>query len=300
MENNSDNIENYVVVIKPNQKFEIFSDLKNSYKDIFYTNNDTFYSILTKFTHTIKFNLTKQYKIYQPDCLISKIILDDFPINQQYIMRGCGANLATAQVINNKPIFNIDNEKPSNMLSGIINASITENDKNIDDRNKYLNISKIDDFGFLTNKYLENNYNVKLLGLYYKDNVWIKDVKNYSIYPYETCLNYLRDITSSLWFTCNWGFKISLKLNGLIYGPFTSKFDNKYKMHSIKFNFDGWNDIIDGKQNKYVSDEINKKSINLSQIENISVILIDGEKEIYLYQYAYKIYYIDGCFEMFA
>jgi hypothetical protein len=38
MKNDSDNIENYVVVIKPNQKFEIVSDSKNKhYKDVFYT-----------------------------------------------------------------------------------------------------------------------------------------------------------------------------------------------------------------------------------------------------------------------
>lgn len=300
MKNDYDNIENYVVVIKPNQKFSIVSDSKNKhYKDVFYTDKKSYYSILTNFNYIIEFKLTKQYKIYLSNCLISKIILDDFPITQQYIMRANGSNLATAKLINNKPTFNIDSEKRSNMLSTFVNIAKSSNENDIDDRDKYLNIGRLVNFGFLTNKKIENRYNIKLTGLYFNDNKWIKDTKNYLIFPYEYDLCRLIGLTKELYFYSDNPFEIGLRIEGVFYGPFLSKkIQNCFKNY-IKFNFDGWHNIINGKQNEYVSDEINKKSINLCKLNNISIILIAGNKKLNLYHYSYKIYDMNYCSKIF-
>ena len=300
MKNNSDNIENYVVVIKPNQKFEIVSDSKNkNYKDIFYTDKQSYYSILTNSDYVIEFNLTKQYQIYQTNSLITKIILDDFPIDQQYIMCANGSNLATAKIINNKLTFNIDSEKRSNILSTFVNLAKSSNEKDIDEREKYLNIGRLDDFGFLTNKKLENRYNVKLTGLYFNDNKWVTDTKNYVIFPYEYKLNFLIGLTKELYFYSDTAFEIGLRIDGVFYGPFLSKkIQNCFKNY-IKFNFDGWNNIINGKQNEYVSDEINRRSINMCKVNNMSVVLLTGSKNLNLYHYVYKMYDMEYCSKIF-
>ena len=300
MKNDTDNIENYVVVIKPNQKFEIVFDSKNkNYKDIFYTDKQSYYSILTNFDYVIEFNLTKEYKIYQTNCLISKIILDDFPIDQQYIMRGNGSDLATAKINNNKITFNIDSEKRSNMLSTFVNLVKSSNENDIDERDKYLNIGSLVDFGFLTNKKLVNRYNIKLTGLYFNDNKWIEDTKNYLIFPYEYNLGHLIGVTKELFFYCDNAFEIGLRIEGVFYGPFSSnKIQNCFKNY-IKFNFDGWNNIVNGKQNEYISGEINRKSINLCRLNNFSVILLSGSNKLNLYHYVYKIYDINFCSKIF-
>jgi len=300
MKNYSDNIENYVVVIKPNQKFEIVYDSKDKhYKDVFYTDKKSYYSILTNIIYIIEFNFTKQYKIYLTNCLISKIILDDFPITQQYIMCANGSNLATANLINNKPTFNIDSKKRSNMLSTFVNLAKSPNENDIDDRDKYLNIGQLVNFGFLTNKKLGDIYNIKLTGLYFNDNKWIKDTKNYLIFPYEHDLGRLIGLTKELYFYSDNAFEIGLRIEGIFYGPFFSKkTQNRFKNY-IKFNFDGWNDIVNGKQNEYVSDEINRKSINLCKLNNFSVIQIAGSQKINLYHYVYKTYDINYCSKIF-
>ena len=249
MKTDSDNIETYVVVIKPNKQFEIVSDSKNRcYKDVFYTDKNKYYSILTKFDYIIEFNLKKQYQIYQTNSLITKIILDDFPI---------------------------------------------------DEREKYLNRGQLDDFGFLTNKKLENRHNVKLTGLYFNDNKWVTDTKNYGIFPYEYKLNFLIGLTKELYFYSDNAFEIGLRIDGVFYGPFLSKkLQNCFKNY-IKFNFDGWNNIINGKQNEYVSDEINIRSINLCKVNNMSVVRIAGSKNLNLYHYVYKMYDMDYCSKIF-
>ena len=292
MKTDFDSIKNCVVVIKPNRKFEIVSNSENKhYKDIFYTDTKSYYSILTKVEDTIIFNLTKRYKICQTNCLISTIILEDVPMNQQYIMRGNGHNLSTAKLINNKPTFKIDSEKRSNMLSTFINLAKSSDEFEIDDCYKYLNIGRICNFGFLTNKQLENKHNIKLTGLYYKDNKWSEDTKNYLIFPYETNLSPI-GLTREFIFYGENVFEICLRINGMVYGPFKS---NK---NCIKFNFDGW--CADGKHNKYVSNKINEKVINLNIIDNFSVILISGCKKLSFNKYVYKIYDIETCSNLFV
>jgi hypothetical protein len=300
MKHDSDNIENYAVIIKPNKKFEIIYDSKNRhYKDVFSTDKKSYYSILTKFDYVVEFNLTKQYKIHQTNCLISKIILDDFPITQQYTMCGNGIDFATAQLINNKPTFNIDSKKRSTILSTFINLATSPNEHDIDERDKYLNIGRLVNFGFLTNENLENRYNVKLTGLFFYANKWIKNTENYVIFPYENDLNFLIGLTKELYFYSDDAFEIGLRIEGVFYGPFLSnKIQNSFENY-IKFTFDGWNNIVNGKQNEYVSDEINRKSVNLCKLNNISVILIDGSKKLNLYHYSYKMYDMEYCSKMF-
>lgn len=302
MKNDSDNIENCVVVIKPNQNFSIDPDSKiRHHEEIFYTDKKSYYSILTNYSHSIEFNLKKQCKIYQPNCLISKIILDDFPITQQYIMRGCGINLATARLINNKPTFIINSKKRSNMLTSLVNVAKSENENDISERDKYLNIGRIYEFGFLSNKKLENRHNVKLSGLYLSDNKWIKDTKNYLTFPYEYELKYLmKGLVKELYFHSKDAFEIGLRIEGKIYGPFSSEKTQNCFKNFIKFNFDGWDNVINGKQNKYVSNEINRKSINFNLLNNFSVILMAGSKQLNLYHYAYVTYDINWCSKKFS
>lgn len=261
---------NNVVVIKPHQNYDVIfdSNLKTT-NEIIDFSKDGFYTVLEhSLPNEMIFDGTNRYKINM-DGLISKITLNGFPNTGSYILRGCGNNLTTAKYINGELVFDF-NKNRSNMLSNIIDVVIGKNEEGVQNRDKYLRTGRLNDLEILATIPLIKNYTITMEGLFYLNNEWKHGIKEYIIYPKEKQLN-LEHLVKEMDFYGNDEFKLCLRINDNLYGPFNSKQHDIFKNY-IKIKFDGWNDVIVGIQNEYVCENINKKVINCSRLNNISVV----------------------------
>ena len=297
--NDSNQISNNVVVIKPHQKFDIvFDSSDRSINEVIDTTQQGSYSVLMRSNNEIELDFTKstnKYKLHI-DGLIKKIILKNFPNKGSYFLICNGFNLATAQLINEELTFDLNKQNRSNKLSEFIKIAIGENEEDIEDRNSYLRTGRIDFFEILATEPLTDPCLVKLEGLFYNENKWEKGICEYQVYPNEKEL-YLQHLVKELDFYGNESFEMSLRIEGKLYGPFVSKPHNTFN-HLIKFKFSGWEDIVKGVQNNYLSNDLNKQVINCSRLDNISV--VSTVKQLQFANYTYKIYNLEWCTKTFA
>jgi hypothetical protein len=161
----------------------------------------------------------------------------------------------------------------------IKNSQIEEN---IVNRNNYLRTGKIF-CDILTPEPLKESYLLELEGLFYNENKWEKRIIEYKIYPNEEVLHSYHKL-KELDFYGDTSFEISLRIKGQLYGPFLSKPHNKFN-NLIKFKFSGWEDIYNDIKNKYLSTDNNKKVINLSIEEDITIISSIGNLNCAKYSY---------------
>jgi hypothetical protein len=289
---NSDLLSNNVVVIKPHQQFDIISDSVKTSNELFNMCNNT-YSVLLRNEKDVCLNTSHIYKIHC-DMLINKIVLHDFPNSGDYYLRANGYNLATAKLIDGQLIFDLNKPK-SNKLTEIINSTMTDNDKNVPNRNNYLNTSRIDCLEILATVPLVKEHKLSINGLInYNDDLFHKCV-NYTIYPNEVELNFQHIVKEIDFYNKN-KFEIRLRINGLIYGPFESS-SSKYFGEFVKFKFENWASIFNGIENEYLSESINNNSINCSRIDNFSIIANTNLRCAY---YTYSTFDSSFCVNTFA
>ena len=277
-----DSFSNKVVVLQPHLNSKIVSNTR-TISDIIDTSKQGFYSILTNpelnKCNTLEFKISKKYKICGTG-LIKKITLIDFPTGQ-YFLRANGWNIATASYDNDQYVFNIDNPKKSKQMSQTIKLSM-KND-NIDD-NDYLNIGNLDNFEILATVPLTEKKIIKLEGLFYKKindiEQLVHDKIDYEIYPKEQSLTIYNPVKELLFFhKCYKEYKLSIRLNGYLYGPYNSS------NGIIRIGFEGFDKIINGSQNDFLSDEHNKTTLNCSIIDYIGVVSDIDELSVIDYSY---------------
>jgi hypothetical protein len=297
-QNDSNQISGNVVVIKPHQKSDIvFDSCERSINEIIDTTHKGSYSVLMRSDNDTELDFTKstnKYKIHA-DGLINKIILENFPNKGSYFLRTNGFNVAAAKLIDGKLTFDLNKQNRSNKLSEMIKLSVGENEGHIEDRDSYLNTGRIDCFEILATEPLTDPCLLKLEGLFYDENKWEKCIRKYQVYPNEKDLD-LNHLVKELDFYGNESFEMSLRIGGVLYGPFVSKPNNMFH-NLIKFKFSGWEDILIGVQNRYLSNDLNKQVINCSRLNNISV--VSNVKQLHFVNYTYKTFDFEWCAKKF-
>lgn len=298
-ENDSNQISGNVVVIKPHQKSDIvFNSSERSLNELIDVTHQGAYTVLMRDTRAIELDFTKSANTYKLHIkgLINKIILKNFPNKGTYFLRGLGFNLATAKLINGELTFDLNKQNISNKLSEIIKLTIEENDKDVDNRCNYLRTDRIDSFEILATEPLTAPCLVEFEGLFYHGYKWEKGMYEYQVYPNEKdlCLNQL---VKELDFYGNESFEMFLRIEGKLYGPFVSKPRSIFH-HLIKFKFSGWEDIVKGTRNDYLSNDLNKQVINCGLLSNTSV--VSSAKHLYCAVYVYKTYDRELCLQTFA
>lgn len=213
----------------------------------------------------IDYDLLIKYIKFEATGYINKILLLDFPKTCDYILMLNGQDTTIANYNNNTRTyeFTLDNIIPANY-----------------DFNKLYSSNII----FKPKTILHNKHHIRLSGKFKQDNMWIDGYYDTKIYPYNQLNVPINNPTHSLDIRSNSDHgNIILLINGFKYGTFKST----TKMMRLKFYDENLQTV--GIQNKYLPDEINKTTINMSNIKSLQLIRLNCEI-IELYQNYYNIY----------
>lgn len=224
---------------------------------------------------------------------INKILLLDFPKTCNYKLVLNGQDITIANYNNDIAMYQFTFDKNKDGAFICNNIPCFEFSQNtvgtfvdIDDK-IYLNFDKIDSSKIILipKIKLRNKHHIRLSGKFKQNNVWIEGFYDTVIYaPYNNLSVFINNPTDSLDIKSNSDHgNIILLMNGYKYGTFKSS----TKMMRIKFYDENLQTI--GRQNEYLSDEINKTTINMSKIDSLRLIQSNC-KIIELYQNYYNIY----------
>ena len=256
-----------------------------------FANTTDTYAVLVKDDVTNKLTQNNRINIVS-NGLINKISLLDFPIGQ-YILSINGQNCATAKYDNNNNcyIFDLANNT-SNILNIYKEVAVAANEPKIDNRQDYLNLSRIDVAQIITpsNLKLKNMHTIKLHGYFNKNditdplnNIWSETTQIIKIYPDVTYRLNLNHPTESIDIKTDSDIgTIILQIDDTHYS-----FSSSSKMQRIKFN--NPQKLYFGEQNNHLTEEINENVINLSRVNNLLLCLLDC-KLAHIYQNYYDIY----------
>lgn len=284
-----------------------------------YCQTDDTYSVLTQG------KLTEQIPDYNENIIpkktrihiylndkISKIVLNDFPIGQ-YILCINGHNVTTAKREGSNYIFDFNFKVSKNKRTKLLKNGIISDDDYFkllksatigdDSDNDYFNFACIDQVRILCNVGFKYNTTkeITLHGYFDGD---VLSTKTVYVYPNEgnNLHMHLSYPTESLdfYFDMNrtkHNAKLMLFINGEEYEIIDV--DNSLPFQRIKLKY--LKEKYLGKQNKHLTDEINKNTLNLSKIDDISVVTtntkINSITQNYYKTFAYPsrcILFVDG------
>lgn len=264
-----------LIILHPNKHHKVLHNVPpRTTKDIIDTSSTDSYAVLTAIPEwtekwvDVKCQYSKIYNI-NGEGLIRKITLIDFPVKGTYFLRANGYNLATASLIDGILTFEIDKPERSKMMSMIVEKALGKHEESVKDRKKYLNINRIDNFEILATVALESHHIIKLEGLFYKEyegeHLWIPNVIDYDIYPTEQKLYWNHPVKEVI-FSMGVNMHLLFRINADLYGPFETT------NGILRIGFEGFEKLHLGLQNKYLSEENNRTTLNFTKIYNISVI----------------------------
>lgn len=280
-----------VVVIKPHQDVEIRSKTPQTSlgpEDIFKAHvlqgpdeppNMKLYTILERSTITTepRDRTLTHYDIKSQSGLIRKIHLVDFPPGQ-YFLQIHFMNAATAKLENGQYTFHIDAENRSNTLENYVKMACFPNDRDsVPDRDKYINIGRIDHIRILSPQPFEKEMKLRFEGLFLdKNDNWVySDKVEYTIYPNETDLICRKRMVRRMIITSKKDENIYIRIAGRIYGPIPVHSNGQI------IDFEGF-DIIQSIETKYMPDP--KKCIPFNRIREVGIIASD-ELDIVILSY---------------
>lgn len=280
-----------VVVIKPHQDLEIRSKTPLTSEDIFKTNAPELsggintYTVLERNSITVKPDPeNNRYVIKSQAGLIRKIHLVDFPPGQ-YFLQIENQNVATAKLENGQYAFHLDAEHRSQLLDYYSN--ITTLEVSTPDREKYIQIGRVDRICILTPSPLEKEMKIRLEGLFRdRDGNWTHSNALYTLYPNEMYVPFRRMVRRMI-ITSPKDENIYLRIIGRVYGPILVHAKGQF------IEFEGF-DIIEGIESKYVPDV--KKCIPFSRIGEMGII---SSNRIEIVALSYNVYMMD-CLPRFA
>lgn len=270
-----------VVVIKPNHKYEESSrSLERTHEEVIDCSNPKTYSVLTNKKHGyLECNKTRKYNV-RFSGIISKIILEDFPIDRQYILNTNGINITTAKVIDGKQTFDITNSHKSNMVETFIKVTC-EMLENEELKDNHLNFYKMDRTYIIPNIPLEKErYTIKLVGFFYNENKQlVEKTINYDFFTNEIFIGLRHPVREIILLHDTTSFNIYVRINDNLYGQFNSNTGDIVPRHLPVNNcnyiilcFKDFQDIYNGSQNEHLSDEHNNNSLNFSRLDYMSII----------------------------
>jgi hypothetical protein len=265
-ENDSEKTSNNVVVIKPQQEFEVISDSKRTMDEIFHSQH-TSYSVLTRSNpKTLDLNEGKSHVIIANDCLLSKIYLPGCTPTKRYFFKGNGCNWMSSTLKDDVHIFDVNARKKGGIFDSYIEfinkCNNPKNKKSHLMSRKYLDCSKIKRLEILFPDVVTMEKEIILEGLFRKnDDEWEFGTRKYQLFTREIELS-LSTVVRDIEFYGKGTFNMHIRIDGESYGPFDS--EECITGHIIKFKFKNW-DSTRGTMNKYLSDEMNQSTINAAR-----------------------------------
>lgn len=235
---------------------------------------------------------TNQHITIVSDALINKITLLDFSIGH-YTLSLNGQNVSTARLNFTTQRFEFDlNLKPSQTLDHYKEVSVCLFEPVIENRKDYLNLGRIDKINIFGSKNLKLNkyHTIRLHGYFLIDDKWIETNKDITVYPHDTHTLNIYQPTESLDISIEGNGAIFMKINGHSYGDLLLHQNHLQKnQNQLRIKFKNSQRILEGEQNRFLSDEINKNVINMSRIHDVTFITLNC-KIINITQHCYGIY----------
>lgn len=269
----------------------------------YYQYDDNTYAILEKNIIKTQYHQENRFKLYIYG-IICCIKLKNLPMSQYTLILN-GHNAMTGKFINDECIFDF-RQHQSNILKKSIMEARCLDEPEIDDRDNYLNFNRIDVSNISFPKTLNFNYNHKIdmeLTGYFKTNEeWLYTTKNIDIYPHPKnnlilSINHPTDCIDILLLPQynNIEGDILLYIEDKLYK--TLKATNAKLYQRIKFEDPDLK--YQAAQNNYLSEFINKNTLNFSMIYDARFVLINCEiGEIH--QYFYNIHRYPERYIMFS
>lgn len=256
--------------------------------DTFYKKNDNFYAVLesTDCLEKLRPASNNNQLIIPCTGIINKISLLDFP-HGQYILSLNNRNCCTAKYNNKNKLYEFDfSIDQTEMLQIITNVTQSDREPYIVNRDNYVNFYRLDNIiiTFPKNHKLSTKHTIRLHGYFYTDNGYLNEDRYFYIYPcntYRLNINFPTESVDLL--TDNAKGKVILRLDDTdidIKQTENGLTKIRFNDYLQKFNYSS--------SNSYLSSEINKQTINMS---NIKCYLITLECKILQLQHNhYKIY----------
>ena len=251
----------------------------------FYKKNENNYAVLERHNVTDSLKLIVPVRI-PSEGLINKITLQDFPFPGQYTLSINGQNCATATYNGEIKMYEFDLTKSNKMLNIFKELASSQIEPKLDNRSDYLNLYRIDQLRIIVphNLQLNNKHQISMHGYFRQCGQWSQLSKELILYPYDTYRLFIKHPTESLDIEVDQpGGTIILKLDG-------------YEVHKlipdkqmIRMKFNDRLPFYCGKENAYLSEEINNNTINASRIGDIFLIAL-GCKITQIHQNYYQVY----------
>lgn len=215
------------------------------------------------------------------DIICKSITLVNFPVGQ-YTLNFNGINVKTAkcEVMENNISYVFDfSENQTNTLISFVKMTMSENEPVIENRQNYVNLSKIENFKIISNKNFDNNtqYKIMLDGYFKSKNNWITGsiTKNTYANTWNCTLNHPTDCIDLHLTKINTleNAKILFLIEGNLYAE--HNFEKHQTSIRIKCkDLKDWN-FNRGAQNNYLSDEINSNTINFSRVDLTEFVFVN-------------------------
>jgi len=271
-------------------KFSVVSmvstDLSNSLPlDMtFYKKDEKNYAILEKHDVMNRFHLDSHLRITMGG-LVNKITLLDFPIGQ-YTLSLNGQNCATARYNKETNYYEFDLTRENSMLSILKKCAISGNEPKLDNRSDYINLYRIDNVSIIIPRSVQLNdrQTICLHGFFDHVEKWVETSHKLTLYPHNTYNLCISQPTESIDIKADRvDGTIILRVAGIELCTFKSN------TNLMRIKFSNPDQLFNGKQNEYLSEEINRNVINMSRIDNVSIVAHDC-KITEIYQNCYGIY----------
>ncbi len=250
---------------------------------VFFQNSKNIYSILEK-NDVTSFLKSFPYIKLDIEGLIHKIVLLDFPCSN-YILSLNSTNYCSSVYNIEQQTHEFNLEKGNSIFGTLKEISIGHNEPNLMKRNDYLNFNRISRSEIIFPKDLKigEKYNICIYGFFYEIDKWVYCSKNMVVYPNNTHYLYINEPTESL--------DLKIEGNGSIRFNFNTgdEFDFDTVTGTTKIKFVNPFRLFEGIQNQYLSDEINKNVINMSNFEYLSITTINCNI-LQIYQNHYRCY----------
>lgn len=271
----------------------------------YYKKDEKHYAVLeTSYSYTGTISRVPYIKIVC-NGLIDRISLDDFPMGQ-YTLELNDHNCATALFNPQRGCCEFDfTGKRSGMLNTMITLSASEDEPKSTPlaRENYVNFGRIEHIRihYPPTLVLKEKLTMSLHGYFpesVQSNTYVEDTEKRTVYPHNTYHLILNQPTDSIDIlvdqaSCEDGIVI-LELNGYEVARSTCHvYSGAYEYTpdtGVRVKFTNPHRYLMGRQNHYLSDEINQNTLNLSMVDSITLICI-GCNPVNIVQSLYNVYH---------
>ena len=263
-----------------------------------YSRDPTSYAVLE--THDVTATMTTDRNSLRivGGGLVRRILLRDFPLGQ-YTLSLNNQNCATARFDpeSGDQVFDFVARR-SEMLTTIIGVARAEDEPVIEGRDHYCNLSRVDSAKVLLPRDSPlNGAGPRVIGLegyFLEGSVWRAGTRDLVVFPGDTHQPGLNHPTVSLAVvTDDPQGTIAVRVDGIT----VPVYELGPTIHVARFRDPSG--LYRGAQNRFLSDEINRETINMSRVNDVEVIT-SGCRIHSLHQHRYQVYRYPERFPIFS